>query len=76
MREWTGIQLDTGATDRGAVMVANANFQVGGELRRRAGMVGFTNQSGIAITNFTNQFTGDFAVFATSTGTVEAVAAP
>jgi hypothetical protein len=76
MRDWTGIQLDTEATASGAVMVINAKFQIDGELRRRDGMVGFTNQSGIAITNFTNPFTGDFAIFATSTGTVEAVAAP
>ena len=76
MRDWEAIQLNTAATDPGAVLVVNPSFYVRGELRRRPGMVGFTNQSGIALANFQNPMTGEFAIFATATGTVEAVATP
>jgi len=76
MRNWSGIQLDTAATDPGTVFAVNVNYFVTGEVRRRLGMVGFTPVSGIAISSFQNPMTGQFAIFATSTGTVEAVAAP
>lgn len=76
MRNWEGIQLNTAATDPGSVLVVNPSFYVTGEMKRRSGLVNFTNQSGVALTNFQNPFTGYFAVFATSTGTVEAVSAP
>lgn len=76
MREWSGIQLDTATTDPGTVFAVNQSYYVTGELRRRPGMVGFTNVTGIAIANFQNPMTGKFAIFATSTGTVEAVATP
>ena len=76
MRDWTGIQLDTAATDPGAVFATNPSFFTKGELARRHGMVAFTAQSGTALANFQNQMTGQFVVFATNTGTVEAVAAP
>lgn len=76
MRDWTGIQLDTAATDPGCVYAMNASYFLKGEIQRRPGMVQFTTQSGIALANFQNPMTNQFVVFATSTGTVEAVAAP
>jgi len=76
MREWTGIQLNTASTDPGCVFAVNHSYFTEGEVARRPGMVAFTTQSGIALANFQNPMTGQFVVFATSTGTVESVAAP
>jgi hypothetical protein len=76
MREWDGIRMDTGATDEGAILVVNPSYFTTGELKRRMGMVGYTNQSGVAVTNFQNPMTGYFSVFATSGGSLISVAAP
>lgn len=76
MREWSGIQLDTAVTDPGTVFAVNQSYYLTGELQRRNGMVNFAAMSGIAIANFQNPFTGQFAIFATAAGTVEAIATP
>jgi hypothetical protein len=76
MREWDGIRADTSDDGEGALFVNNASFFIQGELRRRHGMEGFTDQSGVAIADFWNVGTGRWAIFATSTGDVIALANP
>lgn len=78
LRNWQGIRSDTADTaDDGALFVANPAYHIDGELRRRPGMEGFgTTVSGTAISGYYNGMTGNWAIFVTAAGTVEAVAAP
>ena len=77
MRQWQGIRADTADTAQdGCLLAVNPTFFLEGELRRRAGMEGFTNQSGTSLSGYYSGMTGNWAIFATSTGTVVAVAAP
>lgn len=76
MRTWEGVRSDTADTANGALLAINPTFYLEGEMRRRAGMAGFTNASGTSMSDYYSGMTGRWAIFVTTTGTVEAVAAP
>ena len=72
--EWRGIERDSAITGAGAYLSVGCDMMVEGELRRRVGMATGVTQSGTAMIGVWNPYTGRFAVFATSTGTVVSVA--
>jgi hypothetical protein len=77
MRDWPGIRADTEITkEDGALYLVNPSLYTSGELKRRDGMSQFTAQSGVVLTNFWSPLSGQQVVFATSTGSVIALAAP
>lgn len=77
MREWTGIRRDTDATlEDGAMLLIGASLYTTGELKRRDGMLAYTNQSGVVMNNFWSQPSGFQSIFVTSAGAVISLAAP
>ena len=77
MRQWTGIRRDTDATlEDGALLLIGASLYTTGELKRRDGMLAYTQQSGVVMNNFWSQPSGFQSIFVTSAGAVVSVAAP
>lgn len=75
LRQWEGVRRDGTAIGGGAHYAQNVRYWLDGELQRRHGLTKFTAQGGIVLTHFRTALTGHWAVFRTSTGTIEAVAA-
>jgi hypothetical protein len=77
MRDWTGIRRDTDATlEDGALLLIGASLYTTGELKRRDGMIAYTQQSGVVMGNFWSMPSGFQSLFVTSTGDLVTVAAP
>lgn len=72
--QWQGIRRDLSATADGAYIVIGSDMRIEGELRRRAGMELAVVQSGVVLTSMWSTVSGRFAVFSTTTGTIEAEA--
>ena len=75
MKQWDGISSDTSSIGDGCEYAANVSFYLDGEITRRYGMSAFAAQSGTSMIAFNNVMTGRFMLFATDTGTVEAIQA-
>ena len=75
MKDWDGIRRDLASVGPGIEYAQNVRFWIEGELQRRHGLTKFSAQSGTNIISYRNNLTGYWAVFRTSTGTIEAVAA-
>lgn len=73
MKTWEAIRADTADTGEGCLFVKNADYFLGGELRRRNGMANFATQSGTSLRGFVNSAGNRFAVFVTSAGAVISV---
>ena len=77
MRQWQGIRGDTADTaSDGALFASNTSFFIDGEMRRRPDLTAFAAQSGTTLANYYSGMTGNWAIFDTAAGTVEAIAAP
>lgn len=75
MRQWTGTRDDLTDIDSDGLSVANnVSLRIGGELRRRPGLAERIAQSGILVAEFQQQGGDSYAIFLTSTGTLESVA--
>lgn len=80
MRDWPGVRSDLSATvsdiadaSMGCEMAVNVSYYMDGQITRRAGLELAVQQSGINMIHYRNALTGQFVVFATSTGTLVAV---
>ncbi len=75
MRQWTGTRDDVTDIDGEGLAVANnISLNTTGELRRRPGLSDRIAQSGILVAEFQQQGGASYAIFFTSTGTIESVA--
>ena len=61
--EWLGINQNNAATGPGAWLAVGCDFDVEGEIGRRAGMALGVSQSGTALISIWNPAAGRFVVF-------------
>jgi predicted outer membrane repeat protein len=71
---WEGITRDKSYDSGGAIYAQNSRFYLEGECQRRRGLTLQVAQSGTVLQNYLHPQSGYWAIFTTSTGTIEASA--